>query len=102
MLLDEQDFGADADSFNPFRLVQDPGLVKSSSFRPFGGGLAYCPGIFVAKMEIIHLTALMFERFKLNVKNRSMPFSKLDTAKPSLGVISAKPGSDIILSVQER
>ena len=47
MLLDEQIFGADADSFNPLRFVRDPGLVKSSSFWPFGGRLAYCPRRFV-------------------------------------------------------
>ena len=43
MLLDEQVFGADAESFNPCRFLKNPGLAKNSSFRPFGGGLSYCP-----------------------------------------------------------
>ncbi|KAH8586512.1 cytochrome P450 [Bisporella sp. PMI_857] len=102
MLLDEQVFGADAESFNPHRFLKNPGLAKSSSFRPFGGGLAYCPGRFVAQMEIVCLTALIFGRFKLKIKDSRVCFPEMDAAKPCLGVMGATEGHDVILSVRER
>jgi cytochrome P450 len=103
MLLDENVFGADAEVFNYARFLKNPELARNISFRPFGGGLAYCPGRYIAQMEIVTLTALMFGKFHLGLRHdRGVHFPKMDVAKPCLGVINAVQGHDVILSVRER
>ncbi|PQE20890.1 cytochrome P450 protein [Rutstroemia sp. NJR-2017a BBW] len=45
-------FGKNAAEFDPTRFLNNPSLSKSTSYRPFGTGLTYCPGIFLARREI--------------------------------------------------
>lgn len=102
MLLDEAVFGLDAHKFNPQRFIQRPMLSKSSSFKPFGGGLAYCPGRYIAKREILTLTALLLGRFQLEIHDKNNTFPEMDAAKPCLGVMKTLGGGDIVLNVRPR
>ncbi len=40
----EEIFGKGVHQFDPERFIRDPALQKSSSWRPFGGGVTMCPG----------------------------------------------------------
>lgn len=37
-------FGTNVRSFDPERFLKDPSLSSNSGYRPFGGGVSYCPG----------------------------------------------------------
>ena len=97
-------FGDNADDFDAERFLRDESLNKSPSFRPFGGGSTYCPGRHVAKREVLVFVALALNRFddiSLAAKTQST-FPKLDTKKPSLGIMTPLTGEDVQLIVRRR
>lgn len=102
MHLDPAVFGSDAHEFNPTRFL-DNKLAKSSSYRPFGGGTTYCPGRFLAKREVLTFVACALNRFDLSaIGSGQQTFPRLETRKPSLGVLAPVSGDDLTFRVHPR
>ncbi|KAL8827931.1 MAG: hypothetical protein Q9170_006813 [Blastenia crenularia] len=104
MHFDPAVFGSDCDRFNPTRFL-DNALRKSPSYRPFGGGTTYCPGRFLAKREVLTFVALALNRFEMTISDRDgrqQQFPRLETRKPSLGVLAPITGDDISLLICPR
>lgn len=95
-------FGDNADEFDPERFLKDGSLSRSPSFRPFGGGSTYCPGRYVAKREVLVFIALALCRFDSIslASNEETEFPKLDTKKPSLGIMMPIAGDDVQVLVR--
>ncbi len=104
MHLDPAVFGPDAHQFNSKRFL-DTQLKKSQSYRPFGGGTTYCPGRFLAKREVLAFVTLALNRFEatiVNVEGRCSQFPRLETRKPSLGIMAPVAGDDITVRIRCR
>ena len=104
-------FGSTADRFDAQRFLEDKTLMKSPSFKPFGGGVNYCPGRFLAKQEMLVFVALLLNRFDIELTSESlknganpMPprFPKLNESTPALGVNDPVKGSDVYVRLRER
>lgn len=102
MLLDPDVFGMDANKFNPARFLLNPSLAKHPSFKPYGGGLAYCPGRFIAQTEITYFSAMLLSKFDVKQFDQSRPLPRINTKKPCSGVVQVAAGEDVLLSVRER
>lgn len=98
----EDAFGGNTHEFDPERFLRDPSLSKSPSFRPFGGGSTYCPGRHVARREVLVFIAFAMSRFelRLDLENDAV-FPKLDTKKPSLGMMMPVAGQDVRVRVSK-
>jgi hypothetical protein len=94
-------FGFDPKTFDVNRFLRNPGLVKSQSFRPFGGGISYCPGRLLAQKEAMAFTALLLNKFNISVLD-GQSYPEMDTAKPCLGIIDPGQGQDLLLRVKIR
>ncbi|KAL9095448.1 MAG: hypothetical protein Q9165_002319 [Trypethelium subeluteriae] len=94
MHFDGRYFGQDVDSFNPERFVKNKNLTHSPSYRPFGGGISYCPGRFIARQEVGVFITLLLHRFDVGLGgNRKFP--ELNNEKPTTGLMDPKPGEDV-------
>lgn len=102
MQFDEEVFGANASQFDPARFFLNPALAKHPSFRPYGGGLAYCPGRFIAQKEITYFNAMMLSKFHLELNDPSRGVPRMNTKKPCAGVVTVADGHDMVLKVRER
>ncbi|KAF2118164.1 cytochrome P450 [Lophiotrema nucula] len=100
MHFDQQAFGTDADSFKPRRFMDNPSLIKSSWYKPFGGATHYCPGRFIARKEIVMFVAILLKRFDLGLPEGSK-FPKVDDTLPSGGVQSPLPGQSLHVRVKK-
>ncbi|KAF2202265.1 cytochrome P450 [Delitschia confertaspora ATCC 74209] len=99
MLRDSDVFGHDAEVFRPARFLENKDLVKSPSFRPFGGGMTYCPGRFLAKKEVLLFVTLVLVKFDVRKRDRQGGIPRLEEKRPCLGVLSAREGDDLLISV---
>jgi cytochrome P450 len=91
-------FGNDADSFNPTRFMRNQELVKSPSYRPFGGASHYCPGRFIARKEVQMFVALVLRRFDLELvgeEGKKPTFPKMDDTLPSGGIQNPLKGQHL-------
>ncbi len=104
-------FGKDPGYFDPQRFLKEKTLRNNPSFKPFGGGVNYCPGRFLAKQEMLVFVALVLNRLDIKVatvdsqdedKSTLQPFPKLDESTPALGVNGPVKGSDVYVGLQER
>lgn len=102
MQFDEEVFGANASDFDPARFFLNPSLAKHPSFRPYGGGLAYCPGRFIAQKEITYFNAMILSKFHLELNDPSSPMPRMNTTKPCAGVVQVASGDEMVLKVKER
>lgn len=94
-------YGPDVDAFAPERFIRSKALAHSSSYRPFGGGISYCPGRFIARQEVGVFVALLLARFKVELAgDTKMP--ELDVEKPTTGLMSPRPGEDVLLRLTPR
>ena len=94
-------FGANVHNFDPERFLRDKNLSKSPSFRPFGGGSTYCPGRYVARREVLVFIALAMYRFDIKLAGmEGLAFPKLDTKKPSLGIMMPRAGEDVQVIIE--
>jgi cytochrome P450 len=100
-LIDSNIFGSDAKIFDVNHFLRNPSLVTSQSFRPFGGGISYCPGRFLAQKEALSFTALLLNKFNVSVLD-GQSYPVMDTAKPCLGIIDPGQGQDLLLRVKRR
>lgn len=102
MLLDENVFGPDAEAFNPDRFLHNPELAKDPSYRPFGGGVTFCPGRFVAQQETVTLVALLLSQFRIALSNSDQTLPVPDETKPCLGIMPLANGTDVLVTIRER
>jgi cytochrome P450 len=97
----EEIFGDRIAEFNPRRLYDNPALLKSPSWRPFGGGATMCPGRFVAKQGVISLIAMALHRFDISLEGKQ-PFPMAKEGNPVIGLMSNQPGSDLSVRLSPR
>ncbi|KAH7305550.1 cytochrome P450 [Stachybotrys elegans] len=98
-------FGPDATSFNPRRFYDNKSLSRSPSWKPFGGGLAWCPGRFMARREVYMFLGIVLFRFDTNLyapDHRTPVFPVLDDSIPWGGVLTPKPGHDVLVEIRAR
>jgi cytochrome P450 len=99
-------FGGDSHEFNAYRWLQNPNLVRSKGYLPFGGGHTYCPGRYFAQREIFMFIALTLRRFDIRVttaegvpvEQPKAPPIRVDL--PSPGAIA--PNEDVFITMSER
>ncbi|MCJ1303915.1 hypothetical protein MMC08_006726 [Hypocenomyce scalaris] len=104
----EHVFGRNAKDFDPERFLKDKSLSSNSSYRPFGGGVSYCPGRYLAKQEVYGFVALLLHRFDIQLATTPLGekgvgtqiFPRLDETKPSLGVTGPVAGMDVYINVK--
>ena len=97
----ENVWGHDVNEFNAFRFAKDKSLAQHSSFRPFGGGVTYCPGRVLAKEEVFGFIAILSHRFDLKLAKMAVSgtsqqtFPRLDDTIPALSISGPVKGMDI-------
>lgn len=101
MLMDNRVFGADASTFNPARFVNNPGLLNHSSYRPFGGGITYCPGRHLASKEALLTVSLMVGQYRLEKLDSSSAFPAMNTIMPCVGVMAPVKDADMQVVVKK-
>ncbi|CAG8959642.1 hypothetical protein HYFRA_00001545 [Hymenoscyphus fraxineus] len=104
MHFDPEFFGSNANEFDAKRFLNNRRLVRSSSYRPFGGGLTQCPGRFLARREVYLFLAQLLNRFDIAlVSEKGRPqFPKMDVKVPSGGVMGPEAGEDVIVNVRRK
>lgn len=93
-------WGEDPSKWDPTRFLKQKTLSRSTSYRPFGGGLSYCPGRFIARAEALLFVALVLERFDISLKD-GQAFPRYDT-KPNPALMAPVKGDDLLVIVRER
>ena len=79
------------------------GLLKHSTYRPFGGGVSYCPGRKITKDQVFAMISIMFHRVNGTLYDEiRTEFSWLDYSTPALGVTGLAKGMDIFLNLKNR
>ena len=93
-------WGSDVEEFNAFRFAKKKSLARHSSFRPFGGGITYCPGRVLAKEEVFGFVAIILHRFNIKLAdNEKQKFPRLDESKPALGIAGPVESMDVIVNI---
>ena len=99
----EHVWGANAKGFDAKRFSEHKGLLKHSSYRPFGGGVSLCPGRKIAKEQVFALIAILFHRFDVTLSQEMRTeFPRLDVSTPALGITGPAKGMDVFLDVSNR
>ena len=94
-------FGSDPGCFDAERFLRNQSLTNSWCFRPFGGGVNYCPGRFLAKQEMLAFTALALHRFTISLSKKHVGgFPKLDMTTPALGINGPQKGEDVLIDLK--
>ena len=99
---DERAFGKQITEFHPERFLQDQDLARSPYFKPFGGGITYCSGRFIAKREVFAFVAFVLHRYDIELENPGQALPRLDERKPTLGVIGPIQGDDTRVLLEKR
>lgn len=115
MHYDPNVFGNKPSEFNLMQWLEKDNLERHPSYRPFGGGIWYCPGRHLAKQEIFMAIAYLLYRYDVELAPRNphwiftgarspqpqrMP--RMDEKTPGIGVVSPVSGDDFILRLRER
>lgn len=98
---DESVFGANAANFEPARFEHNQKLLRSSSWRPFGGGITMCPGRYIAKESVAIFIALALRRFDMEFIG-DQAFPKGAEGTPVLGIMSIEDGEDPLVRIRAR
>ncbi|KAL8941935.1 MAG: hypothetical protein Q9216_001963 [Gyalolechia sp. 2 TL-2023] len=96
--LNQENFGADAATWNPDRFLKSKELSRSRGYNPFGGGATYCPGRFLAKQEVYTFVAVVLHRFEVELVEPKLP--TVNVREPCLGAM--RPIGDISVKVREK
>jgi cytochrome P450 len=102
MHFDPTVFGSNVSEFDPRRFLNDKSLVRSTSYRPFGGAATYCPGRFLARREVYMFVVLAIHRFDISLVSEgdSSKFPRLDVTIPSGGVLGPVKGDRVIIRIK--
>lgn len=105
--MNRQAWGYDAREFDHRRFLKNRALDRHPAFRPFGGGVTYCPGRVLAKQQVYGLVAILFRRFDLrlalNDGSGAKPrFPGLDDTTPRLGIADPARGMDVLVDIKEK
>ena len=99
-------FGENADQFNATRFL-DNSLDKNPSFRPFAGGITYCPGRFLAKRQTLILVAILLYRYDIELSGGSMGETgvcrppRIDQDGPSLGIMGPVKETQLVVKLKQ-
>lgn len=85
-------FGDDIDKFDSQRFIRNEKLLRSQSWRPFGGGSTMCPGRYVAKQAVCTFVVMLFSSYNLQIEPGQV-IPEAETQKPVLGIMDRKEGS---------
>lgn len=64
--------------------------------------MTYCSGRFLARREILALTAVVLTQYDLKLADAEKAPPKLDLTKPTLGVMAPMGGEDVVLEIRPR
>ncbi|KAF2464462.1 cytochrome P450 [Lindgomyces ingoldianus] len=98
--MNEKVWGDNVAEFDATRFKNKKSLTRHSSYRPFGGGVTYCPGRVLAKEEVFSFLAILFHRFDIKlavVGAEKQKFPKLDDSTPALGITGPVRSMDVII-----
>jgi len=102
-MLDETVFGGTSDQFNHERFLNDPGLLKSTSYKPFGGDVSLCPGRVLAQKEVLTFVALALGKYRVKLAGGKNACQKtipgMNTRTPCLGIMGPDAGEDIAVTI---
>lgn len=98
---DERMFGEKVNEFNSNRFMENDRLLRSGSWRPFGGGSTICPGRFIAKQAVLSFIAMLLKRFDVEM-TEPQNFPRFDEGVPGLGIMSPKGGDDLNVTLTGR
>ena len=101
----ESVFGPSVSEFLPERFLDRENLSKCSDYKPFGGGVTYCSGRFLARREVLAFVALVVNTYELEIvreegRRRGVP--RQDEQKPTLGVVGPVKGDDLFVELMKR
>ena len=99
---EESVFGPQINKFKLQRFLENLELGRSQSFKPFGGGVTYCSGRFIARREVISSVALVLYEYDIELKDPMQRFPGQDESKLTLGMIGPVKGNGILLVVKPR
>lgn len=102
-------WGENREKFDPERFIKDKSLGNHPSYRPFGGGVSYCPGPFLVRHQVFGFAATFLQRFDVELPDLPLPgggygaqaFPKLDVTKLSTGTTACVENMDVIINVRK-
>jgi cytochrome P450 len=100
---DPKFLGPDAAIFNPTRFSDNKTLNRSPSWKPFGGGLAWCPGRFMARREVYMFLGVVLFRYdiSLHCPGHGTPvFPAMDETYPYGGILTPQRGQGVTVEVR--
>ncbi|KAL2038879.1 hypothetical protein N7G274_008401 [Stereocaulon virgatum] len=100
----EDVWGADVNDFDAFRFAKKKSLARHSSYRPFGGGVTYCPGRVLAKEEVFGFVAIILHRYNIKLAQpggcqKKQTFPRLDDSTPALGITGPVKSMDVVIEM---
>lgn len=97
-------FGDNVNQFDPRRFLNDKNLLRSTSWRPFGGASTHCPGRFLARREVYMFVAIVLFRFDIRMVpapgEETPRFPRVDEAIPAGGLLPPVSGDDVFVEVR--
>jgi cytochrome P450 len=99
-------WGPLAGGFDPERFLKHEKLGHHSAYRPFGGGVSYCPGRHLAKSEVCGFLVALINRFEIEILQNSdgtaQPFPLMDCTRPATGISGCMPNADPKIGLRPR
>ena len=103
---DSKAFGENAEQFDANRFL-DNTLDRDPSFRPFAGGITYCPGRFLARRQTLVFAATLINRYDIEVsggskgENGACRPPRLEQIGPSLGIMAPVKETQLLIRLKE-
>jgi len=97
-------FGANAAHFDAARFLNNRSLALSTSYRPFGGAAAHCPGRFPERREVYMFVVLVLRRSDISLEGvggEKPRFSRMDETIPSGGMMGPVAGDDVFVKARQ-